>query len=144
MWSATCMTSNHPNNNCPSSNHPNSNHPNSSYPDDDGRVVADMSQVVKVGMLDLIAPEGLRTRLGGRRPGFSAGSGGTHPGDSHPGDSMNQSGQNPHGNGEPIELTEGELKALMKASLKAALLLAGVFIGAAGLFILFCVFVWFR
>jgi len=41
-------------------------------------------------------------------------------------------------------LTDGELKALMKASLKAALLLAGVFIAAAGLFILFCIYVWFR
>jgi len=99
------------------------------YPDDDGRVVADMSQVVKVGMLDLIAPEGLRQRLGGRRPN---------------GGSQSQSRSNPYGNAEPIELTEGELKALMKASLKAALLLAGVFIGAAGLFILFCIYVWFR
>jgi hypothetical protein len=129
MWSVTYMTS---------------NHPKSRYPDDDGRVVADMSQVVKVGMLDLIAPAGLRTRLGGRRPGTSISSGGAHPGDSHSGDSMNQSTQSQYGNGEPIELTEGELKALMKASLKAALLLAGVFIGAAGLFILFCIYVWFR
>jgi len=98
-----------------------------------------MSQVVKVGMLDLIAPEGLRQRLGGRRPGSTSTSGATHPGDSH-----NQYTQNQYGNAEPIELTEGELKALMKASLKAALLLAGVFIGAAGLFILFCIYVWFR
>jgi hypothetical protein len=129
MWSATCMTRNHPHN----------KYPNTKYPDDDGRVVADMSQVVKIGMLDLIAPEGLRTRLGGRRPSGSASSGA-----SHPGDSQNQHAQNPYGNAEPLELTEGELKALMKASLKAAFLLAGVFIGAAGLFILFCVFVWFR
>ena len=129
MWSATCMTNNYPTN----------NHPNSKYPDDDGRVVADMSQVVKVGMLDLIAPEGLRQRLGGKRPSSSASSGATHPGDSH-----NMSAQNQYGNAEPIELTEGELKALMKASLKAAFLLAGVFIGAAGLFILFCIYVWFR
>ena len=127
MWSATCMT-----------NMTNKN-PNNKYPDDDGRVVADMSQVVKVGMLDLIAPEGLRQRLGGRRPSNSSASGATHPGDSH-----NQYAQNQFGNAEPIELTEGELKALMKASLKAALLLAGVFIGAAGLFILFCIYVWFR
>jgi hypothetical protein len=129
MWSATYMTSNQPKN----------NPPNCKYPDDDGRVVADMSQVVKVGMLDLIAPEGLRQRLGGRRPGGSAGTGTMHPGDS-----QNQSSQNQYGNAEPIELTEGELKALMKASLKAAFLLAGVFIGAAGLFILFCIYVWFR
>jgi len=129
MWFVTCMTSNHPKN----------NHPNSKYLDDDGRVVADMSQVVKVGMLDLIAPEGLRQRLGGKRPGGSASSGAMHPGDSH-----NMSAQNQYGNAEPIELTEGELKALMKASLKAAFLLAGVFIGAAGLFILFCIYVWFR
>ena len=129
MWSATYMTNNNPNH----------KYPNSKYPDDDGRVVADMSQVVKVGMLDLIAPEGLRQRLGGKRPGGSASSGGTHPGDS-----QSQYAQNQYGNAEPIELTEGELKALMKASLKAALLLAGVFIGAAGLFILFCIYVWFR
>jgi hypothetical protein len=103
------------------------------YQDDDGRVVADMSQVVKVHMMDLIAPEGLRTRLGGRRPGNAAQN--AAPGAT----AMNQSGS-----GESIELTDGELKALMKASLKAAFLLAGVFIAGAGLFILFCVFVWFR
>jgi hypothetical protein len=129
MLCATYMTSNH-------SNH---KYPNSKYPDDDGRVVADMSQVVKVGMLDLIAPVGLRLRLGGKRPGGTESSGAAHPGDSH-----NQYAQNQYDNTEPIELTEGELKALMKASLKAAVLLAGVFIGAAALFILFCVYVWFR
>ena len=112
---------------------------NPRYPDDDGRVVADMSQVVKVGMLDLIAPEGLRKRLGGRRPNNM-----THGG--HMTQDIAGSGPmpSPYGNGEPVELTEGELKALMKASLKAALLLAGVFIAAAGLFILFCIYVWFR
>ena len=129
MWSATYMTS---------------NHQNSKYPDDDGRVVADMSQVVKVGMLDLIAPEGLRTRLGGKRPGSRSGAGATHPGDSHNQYTQSSASQNQYGNSESIELTDGELKALMKASLKAAFLLAGVFIGAAGLFILFCIFVWFR
>jgi hypothetical protein len=134
MWSATYMTSKHPD-----GNHLKKNYSNNKYPDDDGRVVADMSQVVKVGMLDLIAPEGLRQRLGGRRPNCSANFGATHPGDS-----QSQYSQNQYGNSEPIELTEGELKALMKASLKAALLLAGVFIGAAGLFILFCIYVWFR
>lgn len=102
--------------------------PTKRYPDDDGRVVADMSQVVKVGMLDLIAPEGLRQRLGGRRPAGSIDFGTPTVSSAS----------------EPIELTEGELKALMKASLKAALLLAGIFIGAAGLFILFCIYVWFR
>lgn len=121
------------------SQNPNNNQPNSKYPDDDGRVIADMSQVVKVGMLDLIAPEGLRQRLGGRRPGRA-----TSLGSGHPGDSQSQYTQNQYGNSEAIELTEGELKALMKASLKAAFLLAGVFIGAAGLFILFCIYVWFR
>lgn len=121
MWSATYMTKRiSENSKC--------NSPSGRYPDDDGRVVADMSQVVKVGMLDLIAPQGLRQRLGGRRPG----------GPSDYGVSATSSAS------EPIELTEGELKALMKASLKAALLLAGVFIGAAGLFILFCIYVWFR
>jgi hypothetical protein len=113
-------------------------HPPKKYPDDDGRVIADMSQVVKIGMLDLIAPEGLRKRLGGRRPG-GASSQSAFQSDG----SLSQS-TNPYGNSEPVELTEGELKALMKASLKAALLLAGIFIGAAALFILFCIFVWFR
>ena len=111
-------------------------HPPKKYPDDDGRVIADMSQVVKIGMLDLIAPEGLRKRLGGRRPG-----GASSQSDFQTGGSQST---NPYGNSEPVELTQGELKALMKASLKAALLLAGIFIGAAALFILFCVFVWFR
>lgn len=110
-----------------------------SFPEDDGRVVADMSQVVRVHMVDLIAPEGLRTRLGGKRPSATSGAGATHPGDS-----QNQYAQNQYGYAESIELTDGELKALMKASLKAALLLAGVFILAAGLFILFCIYVWFR
>lgn len=134
MWSATYMTSQQS-----TDNHLKNRQQNSKYPDDDGRVVADMSQVVKVGMLDLIAPEGLRQRLGGKRPGSLVGKGAMHPGDSH-----HQTIQNQYGSSEPIELTEGELKALMKASLKAALLLAGIFIGAAGLFILFCIYVWFR
>ena len=102
--------------------------PDPRYPDDDGRVVADMSGVARVGMLDLIAPEGLRKLMGGRRPTGAQQQAGTFQG----------------GSAEPIELTEGEMKALMKASLKAALLLAGVFIAAAGLFILFCIYVWFR
>jgi hypothetical protein len=120
MWSATCTMNKNPTN---------------KYPDDDGRVVADMSQVVRVGMLDLIAPEGLRKRLGGRRPnGLSQ----------WPAGAPEQSGTCQSGSGDSIELTDGELKALMKASLKAALLLAGVFITAAGLFILFCIYVWFR
>lgn len=114
-------------------------HTKKKYEDDDGRVVADMSQVVRVHMVDLIAPEGLRTRLGGKRPGGSSSSGSMHPGDS-----KNQVAQSQYNNAEPIELTDGELKALMKASLKAAFLLAGVFILAAGLFILFCIYVWFR
>lgn len=109
--------------------------PDPRYPDDDGRVVADMSQVVRVGMLDLIAPEGLRKRLGGRRPTVA----GQWPAGASP-----QSGASQSGSGGSVELTDGELKALMKASLKAALLLAGVFIAAAGLFILFCIYVWFR
>lgn len=45
---------------------------------------------------------------------------------------------------EPIELsTKGKI-ALLTGMLKAALLVGVVFIGGIGLFILFCVFVWFR
>lgn len=130
MWSAICMTKD---NNMTKHNDATRHTDATKYQEDDGRVVADMSQVVKIHMMDLIAPEGLRTRLGGRRP--------TNADQNAASDasSMNQSGS-----GESIELTDGELKALMKASLKAALLLAGVFIVGAGLFILFCVFVWFR
>jgi len=130
MWSATCTMTKRPD--------PENRKPNKSFPEDDGRVVADMSQVVRVHMMDLIAPEGLRRRLGGRRPGQ------TGPGADQNQYGQSPYGQNPYGNGEPVELTDGELKALMKASLKAAMLLAGVFILAAALLILFTVFVWFR
>lgn len=43
-----------------------------------------------------------------------------------------------------LELTRKEKAALMRGVLGAALLVALIFIAAFGLFILFCVFVWFK
>lgn len=148
MWSATCTMTKNQKTKHPEDRHADTDCPDPRYPDDDGRVVADMSQVVRVHMMDLIAPEGLRRRLGGRRPGHPGQGAAQNPYGQNPyGQGLhgqNLYGQNPYGNGEPLELTDGELKALMKASLKAAMLLAGVFIAAAALLILFTVFVWFR
>lgn len=45
---------------------------------------------------------------------------------------------------EPIELSAKGKIAMITGMLKAALLVGVVFIGGIGLFILFCVFVWFR
>lgn len=45
---------------------------------------------------------------------------------------------------QPIELTGREKAAMMRGVMAAALLVAVVFIGVFALFILFCVFVWFR
>jgi len=42
------------------------------------------------------------------------------------------------------ELTKAETRVFIFGALKAALLIGGIFIGAAALFILFCVYVWFR
>jgi len=97
---------------------------------DDGRTVADMSQV-RISPIDLIAPTGLRERLMARRGREKQASAAAR------GETLSQLEA-------PVELTEGELRALMKASLKAAFLLAGIFIAAGALLILFCVFVWFR
>lgn len=44
----------------------------------------------------------------------------------------------------PLDLTPGETWAAIRGMLKAAMLIAGAFIGAFLLFILFCVFVWWR
>lgn len=44
----------------------------------------------------------------------------------------------------PIELTGREKAAMTRGVMAAALLVAAVFIGVFALFILFCVFVWFR
>lgn len=93
---------------------------------DDGRVVADMSQV-HAGLMDVIAPTGLREIFSGhraRKPRVSSGE--TPPAAA------------------PVNLTKGEMRALLKASLKASLLISGIFITGAGLFILFCIYVWFR
>ena len=97
--------------------------------EDDGRVVADMSQV-HVGLMDVIAPTGLREIFAGRR--------GPKPrGDS----ALAAAAQAP---AQPVDLTKGEMRALLKASLKAALALSGIFIAGGALFILFCIHVWFR
>ena len=52
----------------------------------------------------------------------------------------------PEGNGEQdqITLTDSEKRAMAGGVFAAALLVAGIFVLAGLLFILFCVFVWFR
>ena len=42
------------------------------------------------------------------------------------------------------DLTKEETREIIKGALKASLLIAGIFIVAMFLFILFCIFVWFR
>jgi len=42
------------------------------------------------------------------------------------------------------DLTRGETWEIIKGTVKAGLLIGGVFVAAAGLFILFCIYVWFR
>jgi len=44
----------------------------------------------------------------------------------------------------PLDLTPAETRAAIRGMLKAAMLIAGAFIGAFLIFILFCVFVWGR
>lgn len=97
--------------------------------EDDGRVVADMSQV-HAGLMDVIAPTGLREIFAGRRGPKPRG-----------GAAQAAAAQAP---AQPVDLTKGEMRALLKASLKAALALSGVFIAGGALFILFCIYVWFR
>ena len=43
-----------------------------------------------------------------------------------------------------IDLTKGETRAIVAGAMKAGLLVAGVFLLGALIFILFCVFVWFK
>ena len=45
---------------------------------------------------------------------------------------------------EPLELTKEESRAMYWGMIKAALLIGGIFIVAALLFILFCIFVWLK
>ena len=42
------------------------------------------------------------------------------------------------------DLTKGETRAIVAGAMKAGLLVAGVFLLGALIFILFCVFVWFK
>ena len=101
------------------------------FPDreDDGRVVADMSQV-HVGLMDVIAPTGLREIFAGRRGPKPRGASDLAAAAPAP--------------AQPVDLTRGEFRALLKASLKAALALSGIFIAGGALFILFCIYIWFR
>lgn len=50
----------------------------------------------------------------------------------------------PEGENEPIELTRKEKAAMMSGVMGAALLIAFIFITVFTLFLLFCVFVWFK
>ncbi len=43
-----------------------------------------------------------------------------------------------------LELTKEESKAVLWGTIKAGLLIASVFVVAALIFILFCIYVWFR
>ncbi|MFA5561700.1 MAG: hypothetical protein WDA00_03590 [Eubacteriales bacterium] len=45
---------------------------------------------------------------------------------------------------QPITLTKTEGRAMMRGVLLAAFLVGAVFFGAIALFILFCIYVWFR
>lgn len=47
-------------------------------------------------------------------------------------------------NNDLSDLSKGETWAIIKGTVKAGLLVGGVFVLACLLFILFCVFVWFR
>ena len=42
------------------------------------------------------------------------------------------------------DLTEDETREIVKGTMKAALLIGSIFMLGIGLFLLFCVFVWFR
>ncbi len=52
--------------------------------------------------------------------------------------------RNTDAEGEQLDLTREESRALVKGAIKAGLLIAAVFVFAALLFILFCVHVWFK
>ncbi|NLN55841.1 MAG: hypothetical protein GX148_06035 [Clostridiales bacterium] len=47
-------------------------------------------------------------------------------------------------NSEKIPLTKQESKALLKGVLSASFLVGAIFFGVIALFILFCIFVWFK
>ena len=42
------------------------------------------------------------------------------------------------------DLTKGETREIVKGAVKAGLLIGGIFILACFLFILFCIFIWFK
>ena len=52
--------------------------------------------------------------------------------------------RNTDAEGEQLDLTKEESRELVKGAVKAGLLIAAIFVFAALLFILFCVYVWFR
>jgi len=58
--------------------------------------------------------------------------------------SPRQTTYNMHGSSDYEDLTKEETREIIKGALKASLLIVGIFILAMLLFILFCIFVWFR
>jgi len=84
------------------------------YDDDDGRVIANMNVD---GM-----PWSIRDVMARRRKS----------------DEMLQGG------GDFSDLSAKETREIVKGAVKAGLIIAGVFLVAAALFILFCIHVWFR
>ena len=53
-------------------------------------------------------------------------------------------GQNAGTDSDLSDLTENETKEIIKGAVKAGLLIGGIFLAACFLFILFCLFVWFK
>jgi len=58
--------------------------------------------------------------------------------------SPRQTAHNMHSSSDYEDLTKEETREIIKGALKASLLIVGIFILAMLLFILFCIFVWFR
>jgi len=58
--------------------------------------------------------------------------------------SPRQTANNMHSSSDYEDLAKEETREIIKGALKASLLIVGIFILAMLLFILFCIFVWFR
>ncbi len=92
------------------------------YDDDDGRKIADMSGVSSNLMAFWFVPKHRRSRI--------------------PKHMLKEEGRQ-----EQIQLpppTKAESRAMMFRAMFASLLIALVFIAGAALFILFCIYIWFR